>query len=271
MSGEKTTIPNCHPHNFSADYTSPHTRKPVRCARVRSARAKFPGSEMVWRAAVSLLLVLAMTVAQGEDIALSLARGISCPYTGSWLAHVNLVLDTLWVPSLKMEEASFSVLRRAKQIFQVVDEELYFVNHLSGYEHEVMRRSAGNFSDTEERALRLSREALAKECSSVASSLPLNSTLSVIPFFSGRPPEVSEDLQVHSIGQGNSLVSPITKAMQCISTVCSTLRYFGTAIIAVTSSDDRALLQSVVSGSTARPHSSFLSDSKIRPTAVASS
>jgi hypothetical protein len=162
------------------------------------------------------------------------------------LAHVNLVLETHWVHSLKMEEASFSILRRAKQIFQVVDAEFYFVNHLSGYEHEVMRRSSGNYSESEEKTFRLSREAVAKECHSIASSSPLNSTLSVIPFFSGRPPQVSADLQVHSIGQGNSLVAPATKAMQCIATVCSTLRYFGTAVVAVASPEDRVLLRSMV-------------------------
>lgn len=209
----------------------------------------------VW---LSVILFL-FAMAHAEDIKLSLAGGIACPYTGSWsdalprlsnqlprLAHVNLVLETHWVHSLKMEEASFSILRRAKQIFQVVDAEFYFVNHLSGYEHEVMRRSSGNYSESEEKTFRLSCEAVAKECHSIASSSPLNSTLSVIPFFSGRPPQVSADLQVHSIGQGNSLVAPATKAMQCIATVCSTLRYFGTAVVAVASPEDRVLLRSMV-------------------------
>jgi hypothetical protein len=38
------------------------------------------------------------------------------------------------VHCLKMEEASFVILRKAMNLFQVSDHEVYFVNHLSGYE-----------------------------------------------------------------------------------------------------------------------------------------
>jgi hypothetical protein len=39
-----------------------------------------------------------------------------------------------------MEEASFVILRKAMNLFQVSDHEVYFVNHLSGYEHDVKGR-----------------------------------------------------------------------------------------------------------------------------------
>lgn len=162
------------------------------------------------------------------------------------LAHTSLVQEAHWVHSLKMEEASFSILRKASHIFQIVDDQSYYVNHLSGYEHEVMNFQ--NYSFAEEKTHQLSLKAASKECESIDQYKFFNHTLSIIPFYGGRPPMVSEDLRVHSIGQGNSLVNSTTKSLQCIATACSTLRYFASSIIAVATISDKRIVEQMVSG-----------------------
>ena len=71
--------------------------------------------------------------------------------------------------------------------------------------------------------------------------------MAFIPFFGGRPPGVqgpadNPGLKVHSIGQGNSLVSPHIKAMQTMATICSCLKYFGQATIGVSRDMDRDII-----------------------------
>lgn len=49
-----------------------------------------------------------------------------------------------------------------------------------------------------------------------------------------------------SIGQGNSLVPPSIKVLQCMATVCSALKYYGHVVIGVARKEDMDLLQSTL-------------------------
>ena len=72
--------------------------------------------------------------------------------------------------------------------------------------------------------------------------------LTLVPFYGGLPPEVTADFsKVKSIGQGNSLVPPSIKVLQCMATVCSTLKYFGHAVVGVAREEDMKLLQEHIS------------------------
>lgn len=207
--------------------------------------------EMEWLRMFCLLIVC-----QSKSIEMLKAGGIACPYTGSFLAHKHLFLEALWVPCLKMEEASFSIERKAKDIFQFAENDLFYVNHLSGYEHDVKNKE--NFQISEEKSQILSQMSVKEECSfhnhhfnhlNSHSQSHKFSTLAVIPCYGGRPPQVTSDLKVESIGQGNSLVNSSIKALQCLSTTCSTLRYFNTSIIAVATLRDKQLIEQTVSDS----------------------
>ena len=185
---------------------------------------------------------------EGKNILLLKSGGIACPYSGSWLASKNLVLETNWNLSLKMEEASFSIERQAKDLFQYLEHSFYFVNHLSGYEHEIKRRQ--NFQISEEKSFLLSQISVKEECFFRTSNFNLQNNFSIIvliPFYSGRPPQVTSDLKVESIGQGNSLVNSTIKALQCLTTACSTLKYFDFSVIGVTNLRDKLLIEQTVS------------------------
>eukprot|EP01036_Dinobryon_divergens_P031463 gene31463-40863_t len=165
--------------------------------------------------------------------------GAGCPYTASWLAHVNLYRRIPWaMESTKMESASFNIFDRAQWKFQLSDPDAYFVHHMSMFEH--LNHKKYNFSVASRKTVVMSRAAFRGECDglSVALSQPAGLSprgsreyVALVPFFGGLPPDVTADLAVKSIGQGNSLVDSSTKALQAMATVCSCLRYFGRVVV----------------------------------------
>jgi hypothetical protein len=72
-------------------------------------------------------------------------NGAGCPYTASWLAHVNLYRRVIWyLDSTKMEAASFSIFDTSRLKFQVADPDAYYVHHMSMYEHLLHRKEGYN-------------------------------------------------------------------------------------------------------------------------------
>eukprot|EP01031_Cornospumella_fuschlensis_P030984 gene30984-37447_t len=170
--------------------------------------------------------------------------GPGCPYTASWLAHVNLYRRVkYWIDITKMEAATFSLYDRAKLKFQLSDPHAYFVHHMSMYEH--LNHKAYGFEVAHNKSIILAQSAVRGECGGlkVASG---SRYLALIPFYGGLPPNVTKDLSVKSIGQGNSLVDASTKAMQTMATLCSCLKHFGTVIVGVTRNEDRALIEHTI-------------------------
>jgi hypothetical protein len=161
------------------------------------------------------------------------------------LAATDLFMKSYFSTTiLKMEEASFSLMLKSTHVFQLSDPDLYYVNHMSAYEHAVMHKHG--YEVAENRTMIMSQAAILSECSSL-STISHNSFLSLIPFYGGRPPGVDENLKVQSLGQGNSLVAASTKALQCIATTCSVLTNFGgLAVIGVSNDRDRNILKNTV-------------------------
>ncbi|KAJ1421707.1 hypothetical protein B484DRAFT_119916, partial [Ochromonadaceae sp. CCMP2298] len=130
--------------------------------------------------------------------------GSGCPYAASWLAHVNLYRRIpWWLDTTKMEAASFNVFDRSKLKFQLLDPDAYYVHHMSAYEHH--NHKAYGFTVANNKTLLMSRAAFHGECDGLEVSKS-KEYLALIPFYGGRPPGVTKDLAVKSIGQGNSLV-----------------------------------------------------------------
>ena len=119
-----------------------------------------------------------------------------------------------------MEAASFSIFETSSLKFQVADPDAYYVHHMSMFEHLLHRKEG--YEKAQNKTSILSSAALKGECEglNISSSLEF---LALIPFYGGRPPNVSSDLKVKSIGQGNSLVGLIDIAllMFCCSCSCS--------------------------------------------------
>jgi len=129
--------------------------------------------------------------------------GSGCPYTASWLAHINLYRKlSWWLHSTKMEEATFKAFT-APYKYQLEDPHAYFVHHLSEYEH-ALHKSHG-FDLARNRTEILSYAAYEGECANVKISSE-TSIIAFIPFYGGLPPNVTSTMKVRSIGQGNSLV-----------------------------------------------------------------
>jgi hypothetical protein len=102
-----------------------------------------------------------------------------------------------------MEAASVNIFLTSSLKFQVADTDLYYVHHMSMYEHMVHMREG--YEIAQNKTSILSNAALKGECEGLNISGSLE-YLALIPFYGGRPPNVTTDLKVKSIGQGNSLV-----------------------------------------------------------------
>lgn len=75
---------------------------------------------------------------------------------------------------------------------------------MSRYEHFVHKTEG--FEVAKNKTLIMSQAAYHGECSNLEVSRR-REFLAVVPFYGGLPPNVTKDLSVKSIGQGNSLVS----------------------------------------------------------------
>jgi hypothetical protein len=139
-----------------------------------------------------------------------------CPYTATWLCHIDhfkrIHYEAYWA---KMETAGWDALKFANS-YQLRDENDYFVNHMSQYEHNTRKKFG--YEKAEKMVEEMSNAAVASECVAELTTRGYhNTSLAVIPFYGGRPPNVTADLKVQSLGQGNSLV--------CVKYVC-TFEYY---------------------------------------------
>lgn len=151
----------------------------------------------------------------------------------------NVLVPNQYLPSLPLPFR----YDKAKFKFQVSDPDCYYVHHMSMFEH-VLHKAYG-FEIAKNRTLTMSRAAYEGECGNLQASKE-NNYLTLIPFYGGLPPNVTKDLAVKSIGQGNSLVDAGTKALQTMATLCSCLKYFGRAVIGVARREDRRLILDMV-------------------------
>lgn len=135
-----------------------------------------------------------------------------------------------------MEVINWEIIKISENNFQFLNGYIYYVNHLSHFEHYNHQKYSYNYSENITKIYL--NYALIKTCkyknihenynsqsnlkdnsnsnSNINSNnnnqnknneLPYhNSTIAFIPFYGGRPPNVTSDLKVHSLGQGNSLV-----------------------------------------------------------------
>ncbi len=109
-----------------------------------------------------------------------------------------------------METINWEIFKYAKNNYQIQNEDIYYVNHMSAYEHST--RKVYGHQHSEQLTKRFSLSALNGECSLSSSNGSIQTKrqrfiVSLIPFYGGRPPNVTQDLKVLSKGQGNSLVS----------------------------------------------------------------
>ena len=69
-------------------------------------------------------------------------------------------------------------------------------------------RKKYGYEKSEKKTLAFSTDAVQHECNNIEQIYSYeNNTIALVPFYGGRPPNVTADLKVKSIGQGNSLVS----------------------------------------------------------------
>jgi hypothetical protein len=88
------------------------------------------------------------------------------------------------------------------------------------YEHQIHKKYG--FAEAKNKTLILSKAAFKGECENLHIS-KTKEYVALIPFYGGLPPGVTKDLTVKSIGQGNSLVSPVCLVTQTTLTTASSL------------------------------------------------
>lgn len=100
--------------------------------------------------------------------------------------------------------------------FQLAETDAHYVHHMSMFEHLLHKKHG--FEVAKNKTLILSHAAYRGECSNIQVS-PHREFLALVPFYGGLPPNVTKDLAVKSLGQGNSLVSVYFPAMLTITHV----------------------------------------------------
>jgi len=168
---------------------------------------------------------------------------IGCSYVGAWLSHINLFRKIpYWVDISRAEAASTEVYNRLPNKYLFKNFDAHYVNHLSMFEH--LNSNKYGFSEAQRKSRILAQSAFEGECGAIVavnmSQIDLTS-IAIVPFYGGLPPNGTSHLS-DSLGQGNSKVDEDTKALQCLATVCSCLRYFGHVFIGISRAPDRALL-----------------------------
>lgn len=116
-----------------------------------------------------------------------------------------------------MEAASFNIFDKARFKFQLVDPDAYYVHHMSMYEHLIHKKLG--FDEAQRQTLIMSNAAIRGECTNLTIS-PSKKHFAFIPFYGGLPPNVTKDLQVKAIGQGNSLVRASVYVVWCFHLIC---------------------------------------------------
>eukprot|EP01036_Dinobryon_divergens_P029394 gene29394-38483_t len=170
---------------------------------------------------------------------------IGCSYMGAWLGHINLFRAIpYWVDISRAEAASTEVFKRLPNKYIFVDPNTHYVHHLSKFEHENTEKYG--FAEAQRKSSLLASSSSTGECAAVIAgkgSIPSTEldSLAIIPFYGGLPPNGTAHSS-DSLGQGNSKVDANTKALQCLATICSCLRYFGHVIVGVSRTSDRLLL-----------------------------
>jgi hypothetical protein len=107
----------------------------------------------------------------------------------------------------KMETITWDVIKYAKYNFQFTNESSYFVHHMSQFEH--FHRKKSGFAFSENITTIYSKAAMKEVCLPYQENDPHDyhqTSIGLVPFYGGRPPNVTADLKVKSLGQGNSLV-----------------------------------------------------------------
>ena len=154
-----------------------------------------------------------------------------------------------------MEAASFLIFDKAMYKFQMIDPDSYFVHHMSMFEHHLHKKY--DLETSRNKTLIMSQAAFHGECDHVKLN-DRREFMAMVPFYGGLPPNVTKaahsrpggkgvSLEVKSLGQGNSLMDAGTKALQAMATLCSTLQYFGQAVVTVARTEDRKIILDMVS------------------------
>lgn len=145
-----------------------------------------------------------------------------------------------------MEDASFALLQsRIASVYQMAHPDLYYVNHLSQFEH-LLKRKTHNITYSIERSAAVSAAAFRAECN-IANSRVLQKErfyLALVPFYGGLPANTdTSNYKVRSVGEGNSVVNRTVKAWQGMATICSLMRFYGRVVVGVSSQDDEAIMR----------------------------
>ena len=135
------------------------------------------------------------STSETEGYALRYNDNIGCTYMGAWLAHVNLFRKVpFYIDICRAEAASIEVYKTAPLKYVSLDPDLFYVHHLSAYEHTNMK--ANGWAIALEKSLQLSQAAFTGECESVEARAEMKAqpdalkshSLSVVPCFFGQPP-----------------------------------------------------------------------------------
>ena len=147
-------------------------------------------------------------------------RGPNCPFSGAWLANVDLFLKSKVVVSdTLIEKVTFRIFRDARTRYWISNHRVFYVNHMSQFEHCIRRK---NFTSVmfEFTCLSHAQSAEMGECNvlELPNSNVSKQTLVVMPFYPGK-------------WNGHSTTNADVKSHWGMATLCSTLRYFGSVVV----------------------------------------
>ena len=164
-------------------------------------------------------------------------------YGAAWLARTELLArQPLSQDKNALEYASFHILTESIRLgataLKAADDS-FWVNHISGYEHNVKRREGAEAAENKVNAM--VQVLTNKLC--IPRTRPPTSTLALIPFYSGLARDGarkdgidSEDLP--NTGNAHSMSSGATKLKTLKAVLCSVLSFCKAALVGVCTSRD---------------------------------
>ena len=164
-------------------------------------------------------------------------------YGAAWLARTELLArQPLSQDKNALEYASFHILTESIRLgataLKAADDS-FWVNHISGYEHNVKRREGAEAAEKNVNAM--AQVLTNKLC--IPRTRPPTSTLALIPFYSGLARDGarkdgidSEDLP--NTGNAHSMSSGATKLKTLKAVLCSVLSFCKAALVGVCTSRD---------------------------------
>lgn len=180
-----------------------------------------------------------------KTIYLIRCRNYASAYSASWLAPIDLVRRVSYHDRLTLEWHSHNLYQVAQAgSYKIEDDKVWFVNHMSEYEHKMARQASSLEPWMITRVDEMTRAENARVChpDQKAQGSAHDKIIGVIPFYPGGVGNETETGNAHSI-------SPVkSKAFWLRVVACSLAEWMSTIVVGTCSAEHQLLAEAALKG-----------------------